>query len=35
MAKYILKSVDDTADDMAAPVTYEFQSDLAYLGREP
>jgi hypothetical protein len=29
MAKYILKSVDDTADDMAATVTYEFQSDLA------
>lgn len=29
MAKYILKSIDDTADDMAATVTYEFQSDLA------
>jgi hypothetical protein len=29
MAKYILKSVDDTADDMAATVTYEFESDLA------
>jgi len=29
MAKYILKAIDDSADEMAATVTYEFESDTA------
>jgi len=29
MAKYILKAVDESGDDLSATVTYEFQSDDA------
>ena len=29
MAKYVLKAIDDTADEMSASVTYEFDADNA------
>ena len=29
MAKYVLKAVDDSADEMSATVTYEFDADNA------
>ena len=29
MAKYVLKAIDDNADELSASVTYEFDSDHA------
>ena len=29
MAKYVLKAIDDNADELSASVTYEFDSDQA------
>ena len=29
MAKYVLKAIDDSADEMSATVTYEFDADNA------
>ena len=30
MAKYVLKAIDDNADELSASVTYEFDSDQAH-----